>query len=164
MPRGEHRKGNGFVYKPSSGQGQGDGWGGPAKGASKRGKDAPPAPPFDPETSAQANAKRWRDKEAGITSRAEIRAHRTVELEDMLYDIASTSERDETRVTAATKLHAIYNGTPIARSINLNTDDVSNLSDDEIRAELARTGGTPSEAGAGAKAPRVPAKSSGILH
>ena len=40
-------------------------------------------------------------------SKADIRRQRTEELEGLLYDLAFHAERQETQVSAATKLHAI---------------------------------------------------------
>lgn len=154
------RKGNGVGKGPAGG----DGWGGPPKGAGSKKKLADVKPGFTPETAVIARTSQMIGEDRVGKSHAEVKRDRSIALEDMLYGLASAAEREETRVSAATKLHAIYNGTPIARNININSDDISNLSDDELRAELERTGGTAFETGAGTAAPGVPKKSPGILH
>lgn len=159
------RRGNGFVYKPArgggaNGPGQGDGWGGPPRGAGQGGARRI----FKSENARAAREKQISDREAGIVSKADIRRQRTEELENLLYDLALRAEREETQIAAATKLHAIYNGQPVARNLNVQADDVSQLSDDELRAELARTGRetlTPDE---GVEAAGMPRQLPGILH
>ena len=89
-----------------TGAGMGDGHGGVAKGRGVAGK----APQFTPETAPAANAA------SRLSDRAEIRATRTAALEDRLFALAEKAEREETSVTAARALHAIYNGTPVARA------------------------------------------------
>lgn len=120
--------------------GQGDGWGGPAKGAGRGGPAKPFTKDFQPPSKAPDG-----DKKA-------LRRIRTEQLEDMLFSLAEAAQREETRISAAVRLHAIYNGQPVARNINVNTDDVANLSDDELRAELERAGGAAPEAAKGASA------------
>ena len=157
------RYGNGFVYKPArggpaNGPGVGDGWGGPPRG---------PGNGRERENFKFGNslyAKRDADRRAGIVSKADIRRQRTEELEGLLYDLAFHAEREETQVSAATKLHAIYNGQPVARNINVQADDISQLSDDELRAELARTGGAPSAPDTGTEEAGMPPQLPGILH
>jgi len=159
------RRGNGFVYKPArggpaSGPGVGDGWGGPPRGAGNGSERNT----FNFESSREATAKRDTDRRAGIVSKADIRRQRTEELEGLLYDLAFHAEREETKVSAATKLYAIYNGQPVARNINVQADDISQLSDDELRAELARTGGAPSAPDTGTEEAGMPPQLSGVLH
>jgi hypothetical protein len=68
-------------------------------------------------------------------------------MEDILLEIAEkTDEFGTTRIQAAAKLHAIYEGQPIARQVSTTVDDVSALNDLELTAELARIGGVPPEA------------------
>lgn len=159
------RRGNGFVYKPArgggaSGHGQGDGWGGPPRGAGSGFERAF----FNSENSRDATAKREADRKAGKMSKADLRRQRTEELETLLYELAMRAEREETQVSAATKLHAIYNGQPIARNVNVQADDISQLSDDELRAELARTSGTSLAPDEGDSAPGMSGKLSDVLH
>lgn len=116
-----------------NGVGKGEGWGGPAKGGGDR-----PAKPF---TAASETRVTHPLPPAPLSDRKALRRQRTEELEDILQSIARNSDRDETRVSAAVRLHAIYNGQPVARNLNINVDDIANLSDDELRAELAGTGG-----------------------
>ncbi len=97
-------------------------------------------------------------KAAGMT-RAEMRERRTEALEDFFYDVAvegampapdqsvadapeaKKAVTPETRLAAAQRLHAIYNGQPVARQINTTTDDIGNMTDDAIRDELAKLKG-----------------------
>jgi hypothetical protein len=159
------RRGNGYIHKPArgggcNGPGQGDGWGGPARGSghgSERGV-------FNCETSRAAVAKQHANREAGLMSKADIRRQRTEELEAILYRLAVGAEREETQISAAVKLHAIYNGQPVARNLNVQVDDVSQLTDDELRAELARTGGTPPAPDEGDTAAGVSHQLPGVLH
>ncbi len=115
-----------------NGAGQGDGWGGPAKGA---GRGSPPLliPGLDA-------AKRDR-----ALTRQALKEERTEDLEDLLYDLALNAERTETRITAAVRLHAIYNGSPVARQITASVDDLESMSREELEAELDRLTGTMGE-------------------
>ena len=49
---------------------------------------------------------------------ARIKAERSLMLEDHLFKLATGAEREDTQVSAAVRLHAIYNGTPVARNLN----------------------------------------------
>jgi len=106
------------------------GWGGPAKGAGHGG----PAAPFtrDSPTRVTHPGPAW-----PRSQRREMVAQRSLELEDMLYGLALESEDDKIRVVAAKTLYEIYNGAPVARNVNVNTDDISALTDDELRSQLA---------------------------
>ena len=101
-----------------------------AKGAGKGG----PAKPFtrDSPTHVTHPGKPWPRSE-----RRQMIAQRSVELENMLYALSTESQDERIRVLAATKLYEIYNGAPVARTINVNTDDISALTDDELRSQLA---------------------------
>ena len=95
---------------------------------------------------------------------AQMKAERTAMLEDHLFKLATGAEREDTQVSAAVRLHAIYNGTPVARNLNVNTDDLSALSDAELAAEFARLTNPGNEAGAGNAPPKVPGKLGGVVH
>jgi hypothetical protein len=137
-----------------NGVGRGTGWGGPARGASQ--SQAEKASSFTSSNQPVEPGARW--------DRRREREVRTQQLEDMLFALAGRAEREETRVTAAVKLHAIYNGQPVARNITLNTDDVSDLSDEQLRAELERFGDSPASTEAGAASTSVSAKLSDVRH
>lgn len=159
------RRDNEFVYKPARGGGQsgpgvGDGWGGPPRGAGNGNQRRN----FNSETAKSAVAKQSSDRKTGVMSKADIRRQRTEQLEDLLFTLATSAEREETQVSAATKLHAIYNGQPVARNLNVQADDISQLTDDELRAELARAGGASSAPGQGDDTAGMPTKLSGVLH
>lgn len=109
----------------------GPGWGGPAKGAGKGGK----AKPFTADSETRVTHS---GPAAPLSDRKALKRLRSEQLEDMLFDIAQTTERDDTKISAITRLHAIWNGQPIAKNINVAKDDLAALSDDEINAELER--------------------------
>src|SRR6476646_6856394 len=159
------RPAKGFVYKPArgglpNGVGAGDGWGGPARGAGVPDENRP----FDSESGRAAAAKRIADREAGLMSKADNRRQRSEALENRLYELAFGAEREETQVAAAVKLHAIYNGSPVARNLNVQADDISQLSDDELRAELARASREAPASVEGAEEAGMPPQLPGILH
>lgn len=119
---------------PAGGWGQGDGWGGPA-----RGPGVPTAPVMIPGQPADKRARSAAKKRRSEALQAE--------LEDLLFNLAVGAEREETRLSAAARLHAIYCGPPVARVMTAAVDDLSGLTDDELEAELARLsklpGGSP---------------------
>jgi hypothetical protein len=159
------RPAKGFVHKPArggpaNGPGQGDGWGGPLRGAGNSNKRGV----FNSENARFAVTKKIADREVGIMSKADIRRQRTEELETLLYKLAIGAEREETQVSAATKLHAIYNGQPVARNLNVQADDISQLSDDELRAELARASGETLAPDEGVEVAGMPRQLPGVLH
>lgn len=130
-------RGGKLTPRHGNGAGQGDGWGGPAKGKGSDVEDIR-IPGASAEKRALSATKR--EREAAIAE--EMRAK--------LLKLARSAEREETQLAAASKLLDRIEGQPIARQISATVDDVSNLSDDEIRERLARLGrgGTPSRRGA----------------
>lgn len=146
-----------------NGAGHGPGHGGPAKGAG-RGGDAKPFTADSPTREWYPGGKGDPMKMAARADRREIRRQRVEEIEDHLYDLALNAERQETQVLAATRLHAIYEGQPVARQITANVDDVSRLNDDDLRNELARLGGAATGAASGDAAARVPGEPGDVVH
>ncbi len=140
-PTSGTRVGNGQFY----GQGQG--------AASRK-----PAAEFAPDNDAA------KDRPQPDWAAVRDRKARTELLEDKLFALALSASREPEQIAAAKALHAIYNGTPVARSVNFNADDISQLSDDAIRAELAGDGGTPASPAPGDAPPGVPPQPGGILH
>ncbi len=127
MPRGGQRsttrpKGNGV----GCGFSGGDGWGGPARGGGNR-----PALPFGAGNGA-ARAVRPDRRE-----RAERRRQSTKGMEELLYHLALHAEREETQLAATVRLLDIYEGAPVARAVTVQADDLTTLSDDELRQMLA---------------------------
>lgn len=109
-----------------SAESKGTGWGGPAKGASV----LMTTKPFEPGVLQPRTG-----KETSRRERAETRAK---EMEDIIYAIARGEDKHdrlvspETQVTAATRLHAIYEGTPVARTVNFNVDETKEMTDAEL--------------------------------
>lgn len=129
---------------------QGEGWGGSAKGA---GAKADALVPGQPAEKREQTAKK-------ITGRIA----RVAALEDRLFNLAMSAEREETQVSAAAKLHAIYEGQPLARQLTAQVDDIERLNDAELHAELARLSRAGVKAKTGTKASRVPKEPSGVVH
>lgn len=129
----------GHLPKPPRGAGhggpaQGAGWGGEATGAK------PPRPAFLPgvENIIPAGTKLTEDqKRRRRLSQAE-REDRARELEDKMLDLARGAEREDTQLAAAKALHAIYEGLPVARQVNLTRSEYEAMTDDELAREQAR--------------------------
>lgn len=138
---------------PSAGPGKGPGWGGPAKG----GGDTVLAP-FQPANDAATHVRMDR------AARKELRAARAEQLEDMLFDLAQNAERQETQVTAIVRLHAIYEGQPVARNVNMNVDDLGAMDASDISDELARLERAEAAAASGTVAPRLPRQDDPLVH
>lgn len=128
----------------SHGLGQGAGWGGPAKGAR-----ASRIKPGDPD------GIRTMRNDPAVKAR---KAARAAEMEDVLYGIALRGEQEMARINAATRLHAIYEGMPIARTVTATVSDPSQLTDADLAA-IATGGREPA-----AEAPSGPAELLGVVH
>ena len=110
--------------------GNGPGWGGPAKGA-KTVADKPMPPPFT------------LGNQASAVERDYSRRDKAQALKDHLYRLATEAEKEETQVRAAEAWLNRIEGTPVQRNINVSADDLSALDDaaldaraDAIEAEL----------------------------
>ena len=135
---------------------KGPGYGGPARHDQTRGERKAPF--------ALGNTVRQDTQERRVLNREE-RVQRSAKLEAVLETIADNADADaRTRIHAAVALHAIDNGHPIARNVNYNTDDISQLSNAELDAELARLGGAPVAAVAGNETPGMPGKPGDVRH
>jgi len=141
--------------KPShNGPSNGPGYGGPAKGAGwgreKSGSVRQELKPFGPDNPAPP---RHRTPEELAARKLEL-AGRVDEYLDMWHEIAcNRKEYTGNRMAAMEKAANRIEGTPVARNVNVNTDDVSHLSDDELRAELERISRAAGQAAAGNEAP-----------
>lgn len=146
----------------------GPGIGGPANGPGK-GPGSGPAAPFTADSptrvgeahmengdvSEQAyRAKRRADRR----TRQQVREERTLDLEDRLYEVAMGLVPTATamEVQAGRVLHSMWNGLPVATNVNLTADDVANLSDDDLRSELAKASGTATSDPPGDAPPGLP--------
>lgn len=121
--------------------GNGFGWGGPAKGAGKGGAAKPftidtPTRVF--KTVIEARAERPSGAVSGYELRKLINEERAQELKDHLYSIATTARHEITQVRAAEAWLNRHEGMPVARNLNINVDDVANLSDTDLDAEITR--------------------------
>lgn len=128
MPRGGRRsttrpKGSG----PGCGSSSGAGWGGPARGGDHR-----PARPFGLGNAAGLAV--HPDRQA----RAARRRQHAEELEDTLYHLAFHAGSQDVQVAAAARLHAIYEGHPVAQAVIASVEGTESLSDAELRALLDR--------------------------
>lgn len=116
------------------GAGKGDGWGGPAKG--------------------EGGAKYRKGEVQPLQGKAltapvvEAREERLTMLRDRLWQLAFTAEREETQLAATNAYLDREEGKAIARSVTTAVDDVSQLTDLELTAEIARL---QRELGQGAK-------------
>ena len=135
-----------------NGAGKGDGWGGPAKGASVAEDRLLPSYWAGGTTSAAGDAKRARD------------AARSEAAQDKLYELTMGAKREETQLSAAVALLNRIDGMPIARNLNANVDDLAALSDDALRAERERLDRAMREVSAGGVAPTLPDGPDGVVH
>lgn len=118
-----------------NGAGKGEGWGGPARGAGHRFVKGEVLPAQGKGTTA---------------AYAEAREERNRLLKDHLFDLALRAERQETQVSAAIAWLDRDEGKPIARTVTATVDDVSQLTDLELAAEIARVERELAQAQAGA--------------
>ena len=102
QPAADQRRGNGV--------GKGDGWGGPAKGAST-------APRFN-EPGGEAIQALGNDP-----AKRASREERLAAMKDKIYALATGAQREETQLSAAVAFLNQELGMPIQRSINANVDD-----------------------------------------
>lgn len=117
-------------YRPASGiPAGGMGWGGPAKGS-------------DPNRTPSKTLAEVHPVQSDTTPKSGMYANKKARAEKMeaVLETIALDEREGAmvRVQAASKLHAILEGAPVARNINTNVDDLSNLTDEELERELER--------------------------
>ena len=114
------KQGNGFVNKPATGlPAMGEGWGGDASGTEG-----------------------WKQGEVHAPLRTPERDKARAEMMDTIYTVAMTSESEALRMMAADKVLDRLIGKPMQTNLNLNRDDISQMSADELRDELAKLSGT----------------------
>jgi hypothetical protein len=129
---------------PATRKGNGPGWGGPAKGAGQQGV---------------GNSGGRRPKEIEALMRAE-REERIAALTAHLTTLAFEAEQENIRFQATVAALNRLEGTPISRSMKVDGDDLSKLSDAELaarrealeRAEAEARGRNASAVGAGESA------------
>ena len=146
-----------------NGQEQGAGWGGPARGAGTGGAAAA--------FTADSKTRHRRPGGAGDPVKMEERRHQkqidaenAQLLKNHLLTLATKAEAEIVQVRATEAWLNRHEGMPVARNINLNTDDVRDLTDAAIIAELASLGGTPTDLAEGIAPSSVPGKSPGVVH
>jgi hypothetical protein len=99
---------------PAKGAGQGDGWGGPPKGGISN--PTPAAPRFEVGNTMGS---------LPPNELARERRRRSLEMEDVMYNLAKEAEREETRLTAARALKAEYDGSPVSRNLIITSDSTA---------------------------------------
>lgn len=108
-----------------NGAGKGDGWGGPAKGASTA----------KPRASAVALIPGQPPEKRAITAAKHLtEAERATVLKDLVFAIAMNGERQETQLAAACKLLDRIEGTPISKAANDTASELAHLTDAELDA------------------------------
>lgn len=142
--------GRGHHEPIGAGIGQGDGWGGPAKG------EGSPLP------SILTGVRRGQG--VGGIDRKQRDAEWAELLKQQLMELALNAKREETRVNAAQAMLARLEGAPINRNINANVDDLAALSDAELQSEIERLDRAARAAGEGSMAPPVPDELDGVVH
>jgi hypothetical protein len=130
-------RGQSSTTRHGNGSGQGEGWGGPARGPGK-------GPANDPRRLIPGRSAEVRRTAA---EKRELRETRAEALEDMLFELSFTAMREETRIAAAARLHAIYCGPPGSQMIVSTGDEISRMSDEELAAEIQRLGGATVDRG-----------------
>ena len=138
-------------------RGNGAGWGGPAKGYS-----AVAGPKFTKGNQAATVASD--DERKARMTRREFRKARSEDLEDVLFDLAKEGEAEMSKIQAASKLHAIYNGQPMATNLNVNLDDLGDRDAATNAAEIARIEAEEAELKARIQAGPLASKPAGIRH
>lgn len=118
-----HPKAN-ATTRYGNGVGQGDSWGGPAKGPG-RGSPALLIPGLSHAKPESAEARR------------QTKVERAKALEDQLFYLSMNADREETKVAACVKLHAIYMGQPMQKTVNVQEDDLSRYTDEELADMIA---------------------------
>lgn len=140
MPR---KTGNGPGTGPGhGGEAKGPGWGGPARGL---GSGAPTAIRQTGNFGQNVPGARA----ANVANRQELQEFYT----EMMRD---AEQHGMTRIAAADRLYDRLEGKSVQRSVNVNLDDPSALSDHELDAEIARRLGTAAAAFAGADPSKLP--------
>ena len=138
-------------------KGNGAGWGGPAKGYSSG--RAIPAKKGERRAALSSDD----DKKLRMTRR-EFRKQRSEKLEDMFFDLAETAPEPMVKIHAASKLHAIYNGQPMATNLNVNLDDLGDRDAATNAAEIERLDRAASDLEARIEAGPIPSQPSGVRH
>jgi len=117
-------------------RGNGAGWWGPAKGA---GSKAPKAAPFEPGNQAGVGANEAKSVgQIAHNTAKELVVSNAVKAAQVWIDVMNDkTQPGAVRVAAAAKVVEHAEGTPIARSVSIKSDEVSELSDAELAAALA---------------------------
>ncbi len=141
-----------------NGVGVGQGWGGSPKGA---GTGKRPAYKAGERMEGQG-AGRGNFSLAGEERRARDERHAEL-MKERMFTLALGAEREETQLSASVAYLNRLEGTPLTRTLNASIDDLSSLSDDDLRAEIERLDRAAREAGAGNVAPAVPVERDGVV-
>jgi len=152
------------------------GWGGPPKGAGRGGPARNPKNPFKksgapndgvPTVPSFADAPKAGPGSGHVSiagedrrARREMRAEK---MEDRLYELGEGADRQETQLSAAVAYLNQVRGMPLARSVNVNSNDFSQLSDAELDAEITRLARKLGADSAGENAAGVPEEPDGVV-
>ena len=151
------------------------GWGGPPKGAGRGGPARHPkkefkksgepnvgvalVPDFD---GTQPGPGRGHFSVAG-EERAERQRRHDEEMSEIQYDLAHNAPRPETRLAAAVGYQNRLVGTPVARNLNTNVDDIAELSDEQLAERLARLDRIAAEIEGRSASPPLPERPDGMV-
>ena len=142
-------------------KGNGMGWGGPPKGAGK------PAEPFTADSPTRVTRKggQWdRTKRAARLDKAAKDAKTAERMRKILLRIATKGESEVNQIRAAEAMLNRIEGMPIARTVTATINDIRDLSDAALAAELERLGGTPPALIEGAPEEAGTPKPNGVVH
>ena len=92
------------------------------------------------------------------------KAARLDAVKNKIFDLAMNADRQETQLSAAVAFLNREEGTPIARSITVQTDDLASLSDAELAERLAHFERVAAAAGDGAQQATGAGKPRGMVN
>jgi hypothetical protein len=143
---GKFAKGNSYARV-----GNGVGWGGPAKGEGNRIKS--------PEEAAEVS--KLATDPSVLARKEEVREKVLRLYEDTVDD---PEQSIQFRLVAGDKLLDRLDGKAVQTNLNVNRDDLAQMTDDELRAERDRIAAARAAAGSGDVAPPSAAKPAGVVH
>jgi hypothetical protein len=143
---GKFAKGNSYARV-----GNGVGWGGPAKGEGNRIKS--------PEEAAEVQK---HATDPSVLARKEEVREKVLRLYETVVD--DPAQSIQFRLVAGDKLLDRIDGKAVQTNLNVNRDDLAQMTDDELRAERDRIAAARAAAGTGDVAPGDTAQPAGVVH